>query len=336
MSREENRQQGKPDYLIIFVVLTLLTTGLIMIVSASSVRSYNVYGDSFYFFKHQLVWAILGIILMFVLMNLDYHLYQKYARVILLITIVSLILVLVPGIGRMAGGSRRWITLGPMQLQPSEIGKIGVVIYLAGFFAGKKEKKYSFYRGVLPPLIVMGIIFGLIIMEPDLGTAVSLAGIFFIIMFVSGVRLLHLAGLTLLSLPVVGYFIMSENYRRQRLLAFLNPWSDPLDSGYHIIQSLLALGSGGIFGVGLGNSRQKFLYLPEPGTDFIFAVLGEELGLVGTAFIVGLYFVLAWRGIKISLSVPDDFGSILAIGLTMMVVIQAIVNIGVVTASLPI
>ncbi|MTI61673.1 MAG: stage V sporulation protein E [Firmicutes bacterium] len=330
------QEKQTPDYIVLFVIITLMTLGLIMILSASSIRAHAMYKDSYYLFRHQLVWSLVGILAMIFFMNIDYHIYQKNAKLILLITIAGLILVLIPGVGRVVGGSRRWIGFSFFQVQPSELAKLGVVIYFSQYFTRKKERLDSFSRGIIPPLIILGLIFALILLEPDLGTGVTIAGTFFIMLFVSGVRLSHLMMLSLSSLPLLYYFIMSEDYRRERLLSFLDPWGDPLDTGYHIIQSLLALGSGGFFGVGLGHSRQKFLYLPEPGTDFIFAVLGEELGFLGGLFVLGLFFLFVWRGLKIASSVPDMFGSMLAVGLTAMVIIQAVINIGVVTASMPI
>lgn len=325
-----------PDLIIFFVVITLMMIGLIMILSASSIRAYSMYGDSYYLFKHQLTWSILGIFAMIFFMNVDYHLYKRFAKLIILITVIGLIIVLIPGIGHVAGGSRRWVGIGPIQVQPSELAKLGVVIYLAHYLSTKQERLKSFINGLMPPLIILAIIFGLILLEPDLGTGVTIGGTFFLMLFAAGARFSHLVTLGIGSIPLVLFFILSEDYRRERLLSFLNPWADPLDTGYHIIQSLLALGSGGIFGVGLGKSKQKFLYLPEPGTDFIFAVLGEELGLIGTLLVLGLFFLFLWRGLRIATSVPDLFGSILAVGLTVMVVLQAIINIGVVTSSMPI
>lgn len=325
-----------PDYIIFLVVVLLMMIGLIMILSASSIRAQTLYRDSYYLFKHQLLWSMVGLVAMLFFANVDYHLYQRHARTILFVTIISLGLVLIPGIGKVAGGSRRWIDFGLFRLQPSELAKLGMAIYLAHYFSTKQEKINSFTRGVVPPLMVLGLVFGLVLIEPDLGTGISIAGTFFIMLFAAGVRISHLFLLVGASIPMLFFFIFSEDYRRDRLLSFLNPWADPLDTGYHIIQSLLALGSGGIFGVGLGQSRQKFLYLPEPGTDFIFAVLGEELGFIGTFLVVALFFLFVWRGLKVASSVPDMFGSMLAVGLTGMVIVQAVINIGVVTASIPI
>lgn len=328
--------KNRPDVIIIFVIVTLLLIGLIMILSASSITSYNLFGDSFFFFKRQLISAVIGLGAMIFFMNIDYRIYKRFSKLILLLTIVILIAVLIPGIGQVAGGSRRWIGIGPLGVQPSELAKLGAVIYLSHYLSRKKDKLRSFMQGVAPPLIILVIIFGLIIMEPDLGTAATIAGTFFIMFFAAGMNLFHLSALGTIGFLSMLYFIFSAEYRRERLFAFINPWSDPLDSGYHIIQSLLALGSGGLFGVGLGNSRQKFLYLPEPGTDFIFSVLGEEFGFIGTLLVLTLYVLLGWRGLKVSLSVPDIFGSMLAIGITSMIILQAFINIGVVTSSIPV
>lgn len=325
-----------PDYILFFVVIALVIIGLIMILSASSIRSYKDYNDSFYLFKHQLIWAIIGIASMLFFMNIDYHIYEKNAKLILMLTLIGLIIVLIPGIGKVVGGSRRWIILGLFRIQPSELAKMGLVIYFAQYFSRKGNKVESFIEGLFPPLIIMAVVFLMILLEPDLGTAVTIAGTVFLILFTAGARYHHLIFLIGLSVPALLFFIFSEEYRKERFLSFLDPWSDPLDTGYHIIQSLLALGSGGIFGVGLGKSKQKFLYLPEPGTDFIFAVLGEELGLIGALLVLALFFLFSWRGMKIAVSVPDMFGSILAVGITSMVTLQAIINIAVVTSSMPV
>jgi len=235
------KEREAPDLIIFFVVLILITFGLVMILSASSIRSQTLYQDSFYLFKRQLLWAIIGIGALILFMNIDYHFYQKHARTILFITISGLILVLLPGVGHIAGGSRRWIGFGFFQLQPSELAKLGLVIYLSYCFTRKSDRTESFLQGILPPLFIIGAISGLILLEPDLGTAVTIAGTSFIMLFVAGARLSHLFLLFLSGIPLVFYFILNEDYRRERLFSFLDPWADPLDTGYHIIQSLLAL-----------------------------------------------------------------------------------------------
>ena len=330
------QDKNNPDVFIIFSIVTLLMIGLVMILSASSVRSFNIYGDSFYFFKRQLFTASLGIISMLFTMKIDYHIYKKYSRLILLFTFILLAIVLIPGIGQLRGGSRRWLGFGPLGFQPSTVAKLGIVIYLSQYLSSKKDKMNNFFRGIVPVIIVLIITFALILLEPDLGTAVTIAMTSFILIFVAGAKISHLSFLSITGFAAILYFIYSSDYRRERFTAFLDPWGDPLDSGYHIIQSLLALGTGGIFGVGIGNSKQKYLYLPEPGTDFIFAVLGEELGFVGVFLVLSLYLLFLWRGIRTAYKAPDLFGTMLAIGLTTMIIIQVFINIGVVTATIPV
>lgn len=325
-----------PDFILLFTILALVLSGLIMILSASSVKAEQLFSNSHYFFINQLKYLAVALIIAAVIYKFKYKKLKEMAPYLLLISLATLILVLIPGVGRMAGGSRRWLPLGPINFQPSELAKFTIVIYLAAYIDRNKEKIKKIKNGVLPPVAVIAIISFLILLEPDLGTAVTLAAVAAAMIFIGGIKISVLIILGLISSVLAAVAIIIEPYRRQRLLTFLNPWQDPLDSGYHIIQSLLALGSGGLFGVGAGNSHQKFLYLPEPGTDFIFAVLGEEFGLIGTLFIISLYFLLAWRGLKIASRVDDTFGSMLAVGITSMIVIQALINMAVVTSLLPI
>lgn len=325
-----------PDLILLFTVITLVLTGLVMILSASSVRADKIFGDSFYFFKNQLKYLVIAVLLSGVMYKLKYEKLKEFAPYLLLLTFFSLLLVLIPGVGRMAGGSRRWLPIGPVSFQPSELAKLTIIIYLAAYISKNKEKMKKIKSGILPPIIVISLIFILIMMEPDLGTAITIVVLAGTMIFIGGIKISIFILSSLISLIFFMIFIYIEPYRRERLFTFLNPWEDPLGSGYHIIQSLLALGSGGFLGVGAGNSHQKFLYLPEPGTDFIFAVLGEEFGLLGTLFILILYFLIAWRGLKIAARVDDVFASMLAVGITGMVVIQAIINMGVVTSLMPV
>jgi len=325
-----------PDFILLFTILALVLSGLIMILSASSVKAEQLFSNSHYFFINQLKYLAVALVIAAVVYKFKYKKLKKLAPYLLLISLGTLILVLIPGIGRMAGGSRRWLPLGPVNFQPSELAKFTIVIYLAAYIDRNKEKIKKIKKGVLPPVAVIASISFLILLEPDLGTALTLAAVAATMIFVGGVKISVLIILGLISSILSIIAILIEPYRRRRLLIFLDPWQDPLDSGYHIIQSLLALGSGGLFGVGAGNSHQKFLYLPEPGTDFIFAVLGEEFGLIGTLFIISLYFLLAWRGLKIASRVDDTFASMLAVGISSMIVIQALINMAVVTSLLPI
>lgn len=328
--------RGKSDPILLCVVLALTGLGLVMVLSASSIQGLNTYGDTYYFFKRQLMWVFLGLPTMYVLSRLKYHVLIRVSRALLLLSIVGLILVLMPEIGRVVGGSRRWLAIGPFVFQPSELAKISFIVYLAVYLSEKRDRLNHFFRGIVPPLFLLGIIFYLILKEPDLGTAVTISVTTIIMLFASGTPIHHLGILGISAMPALYYFVMGAEYRRQRMLAFLDPWQDPLDTGFHIIQSLYALGSGGLFGLGFGQSKQKFMYLPTPSTDFIFSVLGEELGLLGALTVVGMFFLIAWRGFVIALKAPDTFGMLLAVGLTAMIVFQAIVNIAVVTGSIPV
>ncbi len=326
-----------PDFIIFFVIVTLLGIGVVMVFSSTSISAYQTYGDSFHFLKRQLIWAIIGIGVMIFFMKIDYHNYIKWAPKILLASLFLLILVLIPGVGKSVKGSTRWIRLGPLPpLQVSEIAKVSIVMYISRYLALKNRKIKDFKKGLLVPLSILGLIFGLILLEPDLGTAVTIGATVMVMLVVAGIKWIHFAFLAIVALVGVFFMIVLEPYRFVRLMSFLDPWKDPLGSGFHIIQSLYALGSGGLFGTGLGRSRQKFLYLPEPGTDFIFSVLGEELGFVGTFTVIILYLLFAWRGLQIALQAEDLFGSLLAVGITTMITLQAVVNMAVVSGSMPV
>ncbi len=318
-------------------MIALAGIGVVMVYSASAIVAADRFGDPAFFLKRQALWVVLGTAALFVATRIHYARYRRFTPLLLGCAIASLLLVLLPGVGRVAGGARRWIPFGgPLAFQPAESAKLVLVLYLANFLANRGIKINEFRAGVVPPLLVTAVTFGLILLEPDLGTALLISAVTAVMLFMAGARVMHLIGLGLASVPVVALAVLGEEYRRQRILAFLNPWADPQGSGFHIIQSLLALGSGGILGVGLGGSRQKFFYLPERHTDFIFAILGEELGLIGTAAVVGLFGVLAYRGYRVARHAPDHYGSLLAGGITTMIVLQAIINIGVTSGIFPI
>lgn len=324
------------DFILFFTVIALLSFGVVMVYSSSAVSAYVNFNDSYYFFKRQIIWVTLGMIAMLFAIHVDYHVWRKLAVPILIVTIILLILVLIPGLGKVVNGARRWLGFGSLYLQPSEIAKLGMVIFSSASLSRHQEKITNFMKGLAPQLLILLAVFGLILKEPDLGTALAIGGTVFIMLFTAGAKLSHLASLGLVGVVGIIAAIILEPYRLKRLLAFNNPWADPLDTGYHIIQSLYALGSGGLFGVGLGRSREKFLYLPEPHTDFIFAILGEELGFIGTITVILLFFLFAWRGFKVAIGAPDLYGSMLAGGLTTMIIMQAMMNIAVVTASMPV
>jgi cell division protein FtsW len=325
----------KGDRALILVTVLLLAIGVVMIYSASAVLAGRQYGDSLFFIKRQVLWASGGLIAMVVMSRIPYGVWQAAALPLVLFGIMLLGLVLIPGIGAEVNGSRRWLRLGSFTLQPSELARMCAVIYLARYLVKKRERMDDFFRDFVPPLIVIGTILTLIMAESDLGTAAVMGMVAGLMLFIGGARWRHLWAMGLLAAPVLYAMIMKIGYRRQRLMAFLDPWGDPTDSGFQMIQSFLALGGGGPVGMGLGEGRQKLFFLPYPHTDFIFAVIGEELGFVGTMVVLGLFVALAWRGIRISLKAPDLFGRHLAFGLTMMIVVQALINMAVVTGLLP-
>lgn len=327
------RGRGTPDIFIFAAVIGLLTIGLVIVTSASSVTGVIEHDDAYYFFKRQFVWAVIGVVAMVVLMRVDYRFVRLLTPPLLIGAFVLLALVLV--VGQEIGGAKRWIGLGFVNVQPSEIAKLALVAYLAAYITNKRELVQQFYPGLLLPLAVLGAACGLILLEPDFGTMVTVGLTGFVILFAGGARWEHLVGVVVAALPAAGLLIASEEYRLRRLTAFWNPWADKMDSGWNVIQSLLAIGSGGLFGLGLGEGRQKYLYVPEQHTDFIFAILGEELGFIGTTGVLLLFAVIAWRGWRVALQAPDMYGCMLAVGITSMIVFQAILNIGVVTGSLP-
>ena len=325
-----------PDFVLFLTVLMLLSVGLVMVFSASEYVTMVRYGDSFYFFKRQLLWALFGLAGMIFTMNFDYFKLKRWIGPIVGLGFVLMIMVLLPGIGMEVNGSRRWINLGFMAFSPAELVKICLIMFVAFGLSRNAHKLESFTHGLLPYLIFMGIAAGLILLQPDLGTAVVLCGTICIMFFAAGAKLTHLGGIAGMGLAAVAAAIILEPYRMSRFLAFLDPEKDPQGTGYHIIQSLYALGSGGLFGMGLGQSKQKFLYLPENHTDFIFAILGEELGFIGASLVVLLFIMFVWRGLKIAVTSPDPFGSLLAAGITSGIALQALINMGVVTGSMPV
>lgn len=307
-----------------------------MVYSSSSIISLYRHNISYYFLRRQAIFAGLGLAVMFILMRFNYWNWKRLVKPIFLVNFLLLILVLIPGIGVARTEAQRWIDLGFMRFQPSDLTKFAMVLFAANYLVVKKDKIQEFKKGLLPVLTVTGLAFGLIMLQPDLGTALTIFLTVCILLFGGGARVLHMAGLSLLSVPAVLVLIFLAPYRLARLVSFLNPWADPGGSGWHIIQSLLAIGSGSLAGVGLGASRQKFLYLPEPWTDFIYAIICEELGFIGGAAVIILFLILIWRGFRIAMSAQDLFGQYLALGLTAMIAVQVSINLGVVLGTLPV
>jgi cell division protein FtsW len=306
-----------------------------MIYSASSIYSWEKYGDGFFFLKRHISFLVIGTLLTFLAMSVDYRKFKRYAQPLLLFSLILLVLVLIPGIGREVSGARRWFRFRFLSFQPSELANLAIIIYIADFISRKGNLMRSFLRGFFPPICVLGLFAGLILMQPDLGTALAIGIVVFIMLFISGVRLTYLLSLILASIPALYFLIFNVPYRRMRILAFINPWLDPKGSGFQIIQSQIALGSGGIFGVGLGHSRQKLFYLPAAHTDFIFSIIGEELGLVGTLGVLLLFMIFIQQGLKIVKNSPDKFGYFLSLGLILMISLKAVINIGVSCGLLP-
>lgn len=325
-----------PDMVLLSIVLVLAGFGAIMIFSASSVEALRNYGSPYHFLDRQLIWLVLGGVLMLVAARYDYWKLKRFAWPLAWVTLILLVAVLVPHVGREIGGARRWIGFGSFLLQPSELAKFSLVLLFAHTLTREKLELTRTTKTLLPHLFMLGVAGALIMKEPDLGTTMSLAATAVVMLWVAGTPTLQV-GLTALSaLPAVGAMIIIAPYRLRRFMAFLHPQQDPLGAGYHIIQSLYAIGSGGLFGEGLGRSSLKYFYLPEQHTDFIFSILSEELGFFGAVGVLVLFFALGWRGYKASLQAPDRFGALLGTGLTTMILVQALLNIAVVTASVPI
>lgn len=325
-----------PDIILLLLTFTLLAIGLIMVYSASAIWAEYKFDDSFFFAKRQMLFAVVGIIGMFFIMNVDYWTWRTWAKVILIICFVLLVLVLIPGIGNVRNGSRSWIGIGAFSIQPSEFMKLAMIAFLAKFLSERQKYITSFKKGLVPSLSLVFLAFGMIMLQPDLGTGTVMVGTCIVMIFIAGARIRHFVFLGLIGVAGFAGLILSAPYRIKRITSFLDPWQDPLGSGFQIIQSLYAIGPGGLFGLGLGQSRQKFFYLPEPQTDFIFAILAEELGFIGGSFILLLFSLLLWRGIRIALGAPDLYGSFLAVGIIAMVAIQVMINIGVVTGLMPV
>jgi cell division protein FtsW len=324
-----------PDVWLFGVAIILLAAGVVMVYSASAIVAADRFQDPYFFLKKQVFWALIGAGCLWMAIRLDYRRLEHLVLPLLIFAGVLLVLVLVSPFGQAINGTRRWIRLGPVSFQPAELAKLALVLYLAAFLAKKGEAIAEFRRGLLPPLAVAGTLAALVLAQPDLGTCLTLVTLTFTLLFLAGGRVRHLGLIFLAALPTLALAIWVAPYRVRRIIAFLDPWSDPRGSGFQIIQSWLALGNGGVFGQGIGASRQKLFYLPESHTDFIFAIVGEELGFVGATTIVALFAILIWRGFRIGLRAPDPFGGYLAIGITVLIATQTLVNLGVVTGLLP-
>jgi len=331
-----SKARSAPDVYILIATLGLLGMGVVMVYSASAVLAFREFGDSFYYLKRQLIFAGLGLVAMYFTMNVDYWVWKKYAKLGMIVCFALLVIVLVPGIGDVRGGARSWLGIGSFGIQPSEFMKLAMIIFLAKLLSEHQERLAKFATGLMPPLCIVGLAFGLIMLQPDLGSGAVLVGASLIVIYAAGARVGHLAGLALAGAAGFVGLVLAAPYRMQRITGYLDPWSDPLGSGYQIIQSLYAIGPGGLVGLGLGASRQKHSYLPEPQTDFIFSIVAEELGFLGGALMIALFLLLVWRGMRTAITAPDAFGSLLAVGIVGIVGVQVFINIGVVIGLLPV
>ncbi len=329
---------GSMDFQFLGVVIVLLSFGLIMILSASSPVAYassSTNHDSFFYFKKQLMWAIIGGVAMFVAANYDYRKLKKWSKLALFGSLGLLILVLIPGIGVVVNDARRWIQIGPINFQPSEVAKFGVVLFMATNLA-QNYKILKRFGGLMFYLVILGIFAGVIMLEPHFSCTMLILSSAAIMLFVAGARWKHILGLAVPAGIGVVALVASAPYRLQRVTTFLDPFKDIQGEGWQIVQSLYAIGSGGIFGAGIGQSRQKYLNIPEPQNDFIFSIICEELGLFGAILVIALFAFLIYRGVKIALDAPDLFGTLLTVGIISLIAMQALVNIAVVTSSIPV
>ena len=325
----------QPDFWLFAIALVLVSTGVVMIYSASAIVAADRFRDPYYFLKRQVFWAALGCGALWIALRNDYRRIEKVVLPLLALAALLLVLVLIPGLGVSINGSRRWLRIGALSFQPAELAKLALVVYLAAFLARKREELDDFWHGVVPPLAVGGTLAALVLLQPDLGNAITLLVLTVGLLFLAGARASGLAMLAVPALPLAALAVWVAPYRMRRVFAFLDPWQDPRGSGFQIIQSWLAFGSGGTVGRGIGESRQKLFYLPEAHTDFIFAIVGEELGFIGASAVVLLFVALIWRGLRIGLRAADPFGAYLALGITLLVATQTLVNLGVVTGLLP-
>lgn len=331
------------DFILCIIILLLLALGIVMVLSASAPYSLSNYGNSYYFVIRQAGFAAVGIALMLFVSKIDYHVYKKFYKIAYWLAIIVLMLVVVPGIGGRAKGATRWVEIGALRFQPSELAKIFLIIFYAGYLTEHKNDLGYFGKGCLksfipliPPILI------LYFLQDHLSASIVIIAIVSIMMVMSGIKLKHFLAIGTVggSAAAAGMLLLATikgkgGFRIARIVSFLDPWADAKGDGYQVIQGLYAIGSGGLFGVGLGKSKQKYLYIPEPHNDFIFAIIAEELGFVGCLVVIGLFAAFIWRGLIIAMKAPDSFGSLIAVGITSLVGIQAIINIAVVTSSMP-
>ncbi|MBE6147010.1 MAG: stage V sporulation protein E [Firmicutes bacterium] len=326
----------KFDFVLFIAVILLILFGLVMIYSASSIWAEYKFHDSFKYVKQQALFIGIGIFLVLVISKIDYKLYYKKTNLILTVCLFLLVLVLIPGIGKVRNGSQSWFGIGSFGIQPSEFAKLGLIIFTAKYLSNNNKFLKDIKKGVIPILLVLFTIFGLIMLQPDFGTGMIIVVSILAMLFIAGVNIKFFIGLGALGIIGIIILIVIAPYRMDRITSFLNPWKDPLGTGFQIIQSLFAIGPGGLLGQGFLNSRQKQFYLPEPQTDFIFSIISEEFGILGVIIVSGLFLIILWRGIKIALNAKDSFSKYLAFGMVFQIIIQTVMNLMVVIGLIPV
>ena len=338
MEKKLNRLKLKQlhcDSILLAVTIILVLIGLVMVFSSSGVYAMEKYNDAYYFLKRQVVWAALGAMIMLSARKMDYRNLEKYTYYIMGLVFLMLLAVMIPGFGKEVGGARRWLVLGGFTFQPSELAKFALILFIAKSLVKRSDQLKNFAYGYLPKLIVLSFFFLPILFQPDFGTAITICAVTFIMLMLAGLRSKFLIYSILVIVPLFTIAIMNAEYRMRRIVAFLNPWEHESNAGFQVIQSFYAFGRGGVFGSGIGSSSQKLFYLPEAHTDFIFSVIGEELGFTGALIIIILFSMLIWRGFFIAYHAKDSFGVHVAIGLTLLIGIQAFMNMGVTVGLLP-
>ena len=326
----------KIDKTLFFTVIILSLFGLLMIYSSSSIWADYKFNDSFHYVKYQSIFFIIGLILMILISKIDYKIYYKYSNIILFASFILLVLVLIPGIGSVRNGSRSWFGIGSLGIQPSEAAKISLIIFTSRYLSLSNDYIKRYFKGIIPILLVVGLFFGLIMLQPDLGTGLILFISIIAILYIAGAPMKFFFGGGVLGLIGVIILIIIAPYRLNRITSFINPWKDPLGTGFQMIQSLYAIGPGGLLGMGYLRSVQKHFYLPEPQTDFIFSIICEEFGVVGALIVVCLFTIIFYRGIKISNNCDDLFGKYLSFGILFQMIFQTIMNLSVVVGLIPV
>jgi cell division protein FtsW len=322
------------DKWLFLATLALICASVVMVYSASALVALERFQQPYLFVTRQLMWAAVGVAVLSIVMRVDYRTYRNDRLIWVLLGIVGFMLIAVL-FARPINGTRRWFGIGGFGIQPSELAKLAAILFTALILERRRYRINEVQYSLLPIGVIVGGIVALILLEPDFGTAVSLLAVIAVMVFAAGISYRYMLGAGLLALPALYVILMQADYRRRRLFSFMDPWADPLGDGFQIIQSLIAVGTGGVTGKGLMSGVQKLFYLPEPHTDFIFAVIAEETGLIGASMVVLCFCVIAWRGLRTSMRAPDSFGAFLALGITMMLVLQALVNISVVLGLMP-